>query len=326
MKPSCYARRSLRLFSNGFAFEAKKCVDERHPDPAPPGRPPARRGAHVRGPHDHAGDRGRSGAHHFRLQRRGDPADLRRDLPLQRGGQACRPRPDPAHRARQRAGGRLHGRRLRPRERGGGRVRGHLRTRRDQHCYTRARLHGRFDTHCRNLRPGLPCCHGHRCLPGGARAFHHGRGRQAHLSRHRPGEARGDRAHGLRDRPHRTPRSGGSRHPQGRAELGRHLRRGGAAADPRLPAAHARADPGGARARRHGALLRHARGGRAAADLRRRRRHQRQRRRGAHRVRQRLQHPGGHDPHGDRRLRHHADGGAAHARHARGGVCQLCGR
>ena len=205
-------------------------------------------------------------------------------------------------------------------------MRGDVRARRDEHCYTSARLHGGFNTYCRDLWPGRPGRHRHRCLPGGAGAFPHGRGRQAHLSGHRPGEARGHRAHGLRDCPHRTPGPGGARHPEGRAELGRHVRRRGAAADPRLPAAHARADPGGARAGGRGALVRHARGGRAAPDLRRRRGHQRQRRRGPHRVRERLQHPGRHDAHGDRRLRHHAAGGAAHARHARGGVRQLCRR
>ena len=41
---------------------------------------------------------------------------------------------------------------------------------------------------------------------------------------------------------------------------------------------------------------------------------------------QRLRHPGRHDAHGHRRLRHHAAAGAAHAGHARGGVRQLCRR
>ena len=83
-------------------------------------------------------------------------------------GQAGRRPADPADRARQRAGRRIHGRRLRPRQRPGGRVHRDLGPGRDQHCYTRARLHGRFDTDCRDLRPGAPCRHRHRCLPGGA--------------------------------------------------------------------------------------------------------------------------------------------------------------
>ena len=114
------------------------------------------------------------------------------------------------------------------------------------------------------------------------RCLAHGRGGQAHLSGHRPGEARGHRAHGLRDRPHRAPGPGGASTSRRTCRTGKAPSPGeGHAADPRLPAPHARAHPGGARAGGRGALLRHARGGRAAPDLRRRRRHQRQRRRGA---------------------------------------------
>ena len=63
--------------------------------------------------------------------------------------------------------------------------------------------------------------HRHRCLPGGAGVQLPRAGGQAHLPRHRPGEARGDHAHGVRDRAHRPARAGGGRPAQGRAELDR---------------------------------------------------------------------------------------------------------
>ena len=149
---------------------------------------------------------------------------------------------------------------------------------RDQHRHAGARLHGRFDSDRRDLRPGAdrapsaPTRSRKRRWPRimGSVAKH-----VFLVTDPTKLEATVRTAFEIA----RTGRPGPvvDRHPEGRAELGRHVPGRRHAADPGLPPAHARAGRDRARRRaRRRALLRDAGRIAASADLRRRRRHQRQ--------------------------------------------------
>ena len=165
----------------------------------------------------------------------------------------------------------------------------------------------------------------HRRVPGSAGLGDHGLGGQARVPGHRSVQARGDDAHGVRDRAHRPPGPGRRRPAEGRAELDRRVPGHRPAARARLSPAHRGRAGQRAHRERLQVILRPAARVEAAADLCRRRRHQRQRGRGAAQVRAALRDPGDHHADGHRRLRHHGAAVAAHARHARRRVRQLRG-
>ena len=280
----------------------------------------AGRHRHERRRHDRAGARGRGRRHDLRLQRRRDPSDLRRDLPLQRDA----PRAEhPPRRARHRAGRRLHGGGLCAVERPRRRVSRHVGSRRDQLRHADPRLSGRFDPHGAHHGPGAARGDGHRRVPGSARLQHHGGLREARLPGHRRDEGRGDDADRLRHRAQRPARAGRRRHSARRAaEPGRIPGRRAAAAA-RLPRAPRRGDQGQAVGRRRRRVLRAAGRIGAPADLRRRRHHQQQRGARAARVREALRHSGRDDAPRHRRDGHDERAVAPHARHARRGLRKL---
>ena len=83
-------------------------------------------------------------------------------------------RADAADRPGQRARRGLHGRRLRARERPRRRRHGHVRPGRHELRDARARLHGRFDSDRRHLRPSADGRDRQRRVPGSARRRPHG--------------------------------------------------------------------------------------------------------------------------------------------------------
>ena len=186
---------------------------------------PARRHCDERRRHHHAGVGGRRCSHDFRLQRRRDPADLRRRVPLQQGAHARRRGADAVDRARERAGCGFHGRGLRARERPGRRGHGHVRTGRDELRDARARLHGGLDSDRRHLRSSFHRLDRHRRVPRSTRDGRHGLCRKARVSRDGPVPLGSHRAHGVRDRAHRPTRTGRRRRAEGRAELARRVPR-----------------------------------------------------------------------------------------------------
>ena len=71
---------------------------------------------------------------------------------------------------------------------------------------------------------------GTRCVPGSAGAIIMGSVAKHIFLVTDPTKLEATRAHRVRDRAHRPPRPGGHRHPEGRAELARHIPRHGHAA------------------------------------------------------------------------------------------------
>ena len=127
----------------------------------------------------------------------------------------------------------------------------------------------------RDLRAGGARVDRNRCLPGSARAFDHGRGRQARVSGHRPGAARVHRANGVRDRPYRAARGRSSWTCRRTCRTGRAFSR--AAARCAIPGYRRRMHELAGRIlgeSRSAPVFRHAGRSAPAADLRRRRRDQ----------------------------------------------------
>ena len=224
--------------------------------------------------HDRAGAGRRGSGHDLRIQRRRHPADVRRDLPLQRGPPRAG---DAARRAGNRAGRGIHGRGVRALERPRRRVRRHLGAGCDQLGDAGPRLPGRLRARGAHHRTGPARRDGHRRLPGSAGLQHHGGLREARLPPHRRDEGRGHVADGVRHRAPRTAGTGRGRHPARRAARAGRLpgRRSPLAA--RIHRAHRRPRAREHLARRRRGVLQAARRVGAAAALRRGRRHQRQR-------------------------------------------------
>ena len=234
---------------------------------------------------------------HLRLQRRRDPADLRRGVPLQRGRQARRRQPQmplivPAN--EQGAGFMAAGY-----ARASGRVGVCLVTSGPGATNTVTPVRDCMA----DSMPIVVICGQVPTAAIGTDAFqeapvppHHGRGRQARLPGHRPDASSRPRcAPPSRSRAPAGPGPVVRRHAEGRAELGRRSSRARALLPiPGYRRAHARARRSAARAGERGARSSSMLGRAAApADLRRRRRDQRQRRRGAARVRAtRFEHSG----------------------------------
>ena len=134
---------------------------------------------HDRRRHDRPGPRRRGRRHDLRLQRRRDPADLRRDLPLQRG--RTPKRGDPPRSCRRPSRARASWRRATRARAAGRRVPRHLGSGRDQLGDADPRLPGRLGSGGADHRPGAARRDGHRRVPGSAGLQHHGGLRQARL-------------------------------------------------------------------------------------------------------------------------------------------------
>ena len=134
--------------------------------------------------HDRAGARRRGRRHDLRLQRRRDPADLRRRSSATT--RATRERGDPPRSCRRPSRARASWRRA-TRARAGGSACSLVTSGPGRHQLGDAdpRLPGRLGAGRAHLRPGAARRDGHRRVPGSAGLQHHGGLRQARLPRHR---------------------------------------------------------------------------------------------------------------------------------------------